>query len=333
MVSIIVRTKDRSKLLKKALQSIAAQTYRPLEVVLVNDGGCDLDIEELRTVLGEVSLKYIRLEKNTGRAHAGNVGIENAKGQYIGFLDDDDEFYPDHVSALTAQLKNTGYKIAYSDSEIVFGSYNFETMEFTETDRRIFFARDFSLKDLLIENYIPLITILFHRDVLSAEKGFDEGFEAYEDWDLLIRCGQLCSFHHVGKVTAKYIQWSRELQIAQSSEHSGILEQEYDKVIQKHGDKYTPDAVRHFRDSFARLNSVIKDKEKDLSEKEQRIAVLENAIGERNAYIENFRTKIKNLEGAVSEKEEYIRFMHSGRGWRLLTKYYKVRDRLLSVIR
>ena len=79
LVSIIVRTKDRPKLLKRAIQSIASQTYKPVEVVLVNDGGCDLAIEELKTVLGDISLNYIQLEKNTGRAHAGNLGIENAK--------------------------------------------------------------------------------------------------------------------------------------------------------------------------------------------------------------------------------------------------------------
>jgi glycosyltransferase involved in cell wall biosynthesis len=45
-VSIIVRTKDRPKLLKRALQSIAAQIYRPIEVVLVNDGGCDFEVKE-----------------------------------------------------------------------------------------------------------------------------------------------------------------------------------------------------------------------------------------------------------------------------------------------
>ena len=84
-VSIIVRTKDRPGLLKRAIKSIAAQTYRPIEVVLVNDGGCDLDAKELEGILGDVCLNYIRLEKNTGRAHAGNVGIENAKGEYIGF--------------------------------------------------------------------------------------------------------------------------------------------------------------------------------------------------------------------------------------------------------
>ena len=56
LVSVIVRTKDRPKLLKRAIQSISAQTYRPIEVILVNDGGCDLDVEELKGILGDISL-------------------------------------------------------------------------------------------------------------------------------------------------------------------------------------------------------------------------------------------------------------------------------------
>ncbi|TFG36490.1 MAG: glycosyltransferase family 2 protein, partial [Nitrospirales bacterium] len=109
LVSIIVRTKDRPKLLKRAIQSIASQTYKPVEVVLVNDGGCDLAIEELKTVLGDISLNYIQLEKNTGRAHAGNLGIENAKGKFISFLDDDDEFYSEHISTLISFLRSKLY--------------------------------------------------------------------------------------------------------------------------------------------------------------------------------------------------------------------------------
>ena len=86
LVSVIVRTKDRPALLKRALRSIAAQTYRSVEVVLVNDGGCDLDRKELQAILGKISLNYIRLEENTGRAHAGNVGLENAKGEVHRFF-------------------------------------------------------------------------------------------------------------------------------------------------------------------------------------------------------------------------------------------------------
>jgi glycosyltransferase involved in cell wall biosynthesis len=100
LVSIIVRTQDRPKLLIRSLQSIASQIYRPIEVILVNDGGCDLDINKLKTVLSDVTLNYIRLEQKTGRTHVAKVGIENAAGKYEGFLDDDDEFYPEHINIL-----------------------------------------------------------------------------------------------------------------------------------------------------------------------------------------------------------------------------------------
>ena len=310
LVSIIVRTKDRPRLLMKALWSIFAQTYRPLEVILVNDGGCDLDVEEIKSTLQDVSLNYIRLEKNTGRAHAGNVGIDNAKGEYVGFLDDDDELYSEHLTAIVSVLKNTDCKIAYTDSEIIFGSYDFGTMEFTETGRRVFSSKDFSANDLLIENYIPLITILFNKDIFLVEKGFDEEFEAYEDWDLLIRCGLKHPFYHIKMVTTKYVQWNRELQIAQSSEYAGILEREYDRVLQKHAVKYVPGVVRFCRDSLAGLKA---------------------AVLERDTRIEILITTNKDLQCKVSERDEYIRFLQSGRGWRLLSKYYKVRDRLLKV--
>ena len=136
LVSIIVRTKDRPKLLKRAIQSISAQTYRQIEVILVNDGGCDLKVEELMGILGDISLKYIRLEKNTGRANAGNVGIESAKGSYIGFLDDDDEFYPKHIALLVSALEQIDYKIAYTDSEIAFIEYDTDKKEFIGKEYR-----------------------------------------------------------------------------------------------------------------------------------------------------------------------------------------------------
>jgi len=91
----------------RALQSIAGQTYTYIEVVLVNDGGCDLDIKELQDILGGILLSYIRLEKNTGRSHAGNIGIKNAQGEYVGFLDDDDMVSNDYVESLTKAMTET----------------------------------------------------------------------------------------------------------------------------------------------------------------------------------------------------------------------------------
>ncbi len=234
LVSIIVRTKDRPKLLKRALQSIAVQSYRPIEVIIVNDGGCDLDIEEIKTILGDVSLNYIRLEKNTGRAHAGNVGIENAKGEYIGFLDDDDEFYPHHIETVLSFLIKGGFKVVYSATEMVSEELiPAENKTVSITERTL--SKDFSYNDLLIANYIPLNSILFDKKLLIAAQGFDVTFELYEDWDLLIRIGAENPFCHLNEVTVKYYQWDKDLQI--NRKDAAYMEAACQKIKDKHCSK------------------------------------------------------------------------------------------------
>ncbi len=204
LVSIIVRTKDRPKLLKRALQSIASQTYRPIEIVLVNDGGCDLDIEELKSILGDISLNYRRLEKNTGRAHAGNVGIEHAKGKYVGFLDDDDEFYPHHLETLAGKLATDDYyKIVYSDSYLTFHEPAGKSDEFVITKKDCFYSEDFDRDRLLFENYIPLLCLLFAGDVL-LNFSFEEDLPAHEDWRLLTLISRSHEFLHIREITCQY---------------------------------------------------------------------------------------------------------------------------------
>jgi GT2 family glycosyltransferase len=241
LVSVIVRTKDRPALLKRALQSIAGQTYRPVEVVLVNDGGCDLDRIELQGILGSVSLNYIRLDENTGRAHAGNVGLENAKGEYIGFLDDDDEFYPDHLRALTAQLISSPSKIAYTDAEVVFIDIT-ERDEVVEKFKHLFYSQDFSPEMLLIQNYIPFICLLFHKSVFDNVR-FDESFEIFEDWKILIKLSERHWFEHLKQVTARYVQWCDKSQINRRALSENFSQVAYKKILDQNIGKITPSGI------------------------------------------------------------------------------------------
>jgi len=195
LVSIITRTKDRPQLLTNAIQSIAAQTYRPIEVVLVNDGGCDLNIEEIRSVLGDISLNYIRLEKNTGRAQAGNVGIEHAQGEYIGFLDDDDLFIPNHVAKLTDAVKNTeGILVAYSGVRVVDA----------ENATIKIYDEPFDLTRLRGANFLPIHAVLFSQTLVQAGCRFDESLECLEDWDFWLQVAERTHFLHVPGVSAIY---------------------------------------------------------------------------------------------------------------------------------
>lgn len=212
LVSIVVRTKDRPKMLHDALKSIANQSYRPIEVVLVNDGGTDLLIDELHADLKGVDLSYHRLENSVGRVRAANVGWRAAKGRYIGFLDDDDQYYPDHVASLVYLLEGGNYRIAYTDHEIVRIEYDPAQGGVLEQERIPVRSIDFSLEHLLLNNYIPFMCLLFDQAVLEEAGGLDERFDTCEDWDLLARIGKRHPFAHLPKITARYTFWSRDHQ-------------------------------------------------------------------------------------------------------------------------
>jgi glycosyltransferase involved in cell wall biosynthesis len=343
LVSIIVRTKDRPKLLKKALQSIAVQTHRPLEVVLVNDGGCDLDIEEMKGILGDMTLNYLRLEKNTGRAHAGNAGIENAKGKYIGFLDDDDEFYPEHIETLVAFLEQSDYKVAYTDSLMVYRDYDTEKYRMQDSKNSIVFSEDFDFDKLVFENYIPFMCLLFESSVLAGSGGIDGGFELYEDWDLLIRIGEHYPFYHIKKVTAIYNQWSGELQISQTVRDPSFLKQCYLNIVAKHFEKYTPIRIHNYMSRFFGARQELKNRDEQVShlaelldEKKAEIVKLQDELTEKNARIMNLDAEIDdkdvhivNLEISLEEKDALILAMKNTAGWRLLEKYRGARNHIL----
>jgi glycosyltransferase involved in cell wall biosynthesis len=295
LVSIIVRTKDRPALLKKALSSINAQTYRPVEVVLVNDGGCELDIQNLKSILGDVALYYIRLEKNTGRAHAGNTGLEHASGKYVGFLDDDDEFYPEHLTTLVSFMKQEKYKVVYADSLMAYKEYNPATAELVDIKKEKVFSQDFNYDYLIFENYIPFMCLLFEREVLLNSGGFDGELSIYEDWDLLIRIGEKHAFYHIEQITADYNQWDTELQIAQRNDNYDFMEQSYVKVLSKHIDKVSAKRILDYSYHIA-------DKNKE--------------------------PHVKTIETLLAVKERTLNDIYHSRGWRLLMSCRRLRDSL-----
>lgn len=309
LVSVIVRTKDRPVLLKKALQSIAAQTYRRVEVILVNDGGCVLDTVSLAALLGDIPLRYERLEKNTGRAHAGNTGIERASGKYIGFLDDDDEFYDDHISVLVNILENYDFKVAYSDANISYRYFDPEGKDMTAGTMRLFSSKDFSFQELLIDNYIPLICLLFSREVLDEFRGFDEGFDIYEDWDLLIRIAGRYPFSHAAKPTAEYIQWSSTLQVSQTPEFADLADAAHFRIIKKHREKFSEEIIR----DLVHNKRTLRDKDQHISELERRVqeqrgyaAGLEKSLRENEDLISGLDRAIQEKEAGIAHLEKII---------------------------
>jgi LmbE family N-acetylglucosaminyl deacetylase/glycosyltransferase involved in cell wall biosynthesis len=201
LVSIIVRTKDRPQLLKEALESIAAQTYSPVEIVVVNDGGEDVSSLVDSFAATFENIKFIRNPEGRGRAAAANQGLQAAKGDWIGFLDDDDVLEP-------SGLENLITYAAERDAGVVYGQVLREHYLFDGTrdpDREDYlYDGVFDRNRLLVGNYIPFNAFLFKREVLIRCGPIAEDLSLYEDWDLLLRLAADHEFLYVPVLVARY---------------------------------------------------------------------------------------------------------------------------------
>lgn len=110
LVSIIIPTYKRSRMLKRAISSALYQSYNPIEVIVVDDNGVgssdSAHVSEIVSCLRDPRVRLICNEVNLGGAEARNVGICAAKGSYVAFLDDDDEYEPDKLALSMARFES-----------------------------------------------------------------------------------------------------------------------------------------------------------------------------------------------------------------------------------
>jgi GT2 family glycosyltransferase len=119
-VSVIIPAYNVAEFIAETLDSVAAQTFRDFEVILINDGSPDT--EELERVIQKYlpSIVYLKND-HAGLAATRNVGIEHARGTYLAFLDGDDIWLPEYLQSQIEFLKSTGLDLVYADA-LLFGS-------------------------------------------------------------------------------------------------------------------------------------------------------------------------------------------------------------------
>ncbi|EIJ43882.1 glycosyltransferase [Beggiatoa alba B18LD] len=228
-VSIIIRTKDRPHLLTRSLRSLTEQKRQPDEVVIVNDGGIALD--NVVTQFPDLNIHLINHASSQGRAKAGNIGVLAAQGDVIGFLDDDDIYLPDHLQRLEQVMLQFDALVVYSGCRLVQRDLLGETVLLQESALKVF-NDGFDATRLRYENYIPLINLLIERDLWLEQNGFDEAFEAFEDWDLLIRLSAQTKFYHLNRITTEYAVWGSS-QITREMDKTR-WKLAYQQIINKH---------------------------------------------------------------------------------------------------
>lgn len=201
LVSVIIPTYNRPETLREALVSLADQTFCDFEVIVVNDGGADVE-PELADFRDRLTVRYIQHPTNRERSVARNSGLHVAQGKYIAYLDDDDIFYPDHLETLVEFLENNDYKVAYTDAYRAHQEK--ENGKYVVRTRNLTYSLDFDQDLILVHNFIPTLCVMHEKACLDEVGLFDETLGTHEDWDLWIRMSRRFKFAHIKKVTAEF---------------------------------------------------------------------------------------------------------------------------------
>lgn len=205
-VSIVIPVCNGSDYLRSAIESALNQTYKNIEVIVVNDGSNDEGkTEAIANSYGQ-RIRYLYKE-NGGVASALNVGIRNMAGEYFSWLSHDDVYYPNKLEEQInyLQIMNRNDIIIYSDYELI--------------DKNSTLIRDVRLKKidprkmpaaLLKKSFINGCTLLIPSICFDNEMPFKENLKSTQDYDLWFRLSLSYDFVHLNRILIRSRQHSKQ---------------------------------------------------------------------------------------------------------------------------
>lgn len=176
-VSIVIPTYNRAHLLTRAINSILEQTYQNWELIIVDDCSQD-NTQEIVESYDNSRITYIRNQTNRGASASRNIGIKQSQGDWVAFLDSDDEWDQNKLQK----------QIEVIDSETVLISTDSVKKSNNQTITQNH-PRSLSNQDSVLANNLHLNTssLLIRKDILKGISGFDTKLSSYEDWDLIAK--------------------------------------------------------------------------------------------------------------------------------------------------
>ena len=202
LVSVLISTYNRPRYLSIALASVLQQSYRNLQVIVVNDGG--EDISDLIDSFGDPRLIFINRKENRGKPHSLNEALNRADGKYVAYLDDDDLYYPNHIETLLNALEyQTDCQVAYSDF------YKTYCRVSSDGSRQVLskvveVSRDFDRFFMLLFNHVLHVCLMHRRDIIDKTGLYNEQLNVLIDWDMTRRLAFFSDFHHIHDITGEY---------------------------------------------------------------------------------------------------------------------------------
>lgn len=215
-VAVVTRTKDRPLMLRRAMESVSAQSFDDFVWVVVNDGGDPGEVEEIAEVARGRMMKVVVLHHavNKGMEAASNAGIAATSSDFVVIHDDDDTWHRDFLAVTVPLLARPG---PLAPVGVVTGTVRVDEIvrggAIRITNRRPWKPGAVGypigmvhIADVAAENSFPPIAFLFRRDAYERAGGYDETLPVLGDWDFNLRMlligdvlaipDRLANYHH-----------------------------------------------------------------------------------------------------------------------------------------
>jgi glycosyltransferase involved in cell wall biosynthesis/predicted O-methyltransferase YrrM len=244
-VSVIIPTANRPHLLPRALASVFAQTFQDFEVIIVDDGQ-RVRAEDVVKQIGDKRIRYVHNETSLGGGVTRNIGAELALGEYLAFLDDDDEWFPTKLEKQVQGLDNAGPHVGAAFCGV--------TLFEEGSGKQIFYFLPGEVGEVdifdrtLYRCYIWTSALMVRRSVFMDEQ-FDPAFTKNQEWDLQLRLAKKIKFFGVDEVLVRLYLQDEKSHMGGKSNIANIING-YELLLSKFKDDFAKAPKALARQSF-----------------------------------------------------------------------------------
>ena len=197
-VSILMPVYNGEKYLSEAIESALAQTYQNFELLIVNDGSTDNSAAIIKPFLKDSRVIYIE-QKNAGVAAARNTAIKHARGQYFGFLDQDDLWLNNKLEVQIAALEqDESVALVHSRQDFIDSHGNKIDYEW------ITGGSGYCFRDNFIKNRIAVLTVLIRKTIIDEIGLFNEQLSGADDYEMWLRITLKYPIKYIDQALAFY---------------------------------------------------------------------------------------------------------------------------------
>jgi glycosyltransferase involved in cell wall biosynthesis len=206
-ISVIIPTCNRPGLLPTAIRSVLGQSFNDFELVIVDDAS-DESLDGVVETFQDDRVRWIRHEYRRGAAAARNTGIRNSDGEFVAFLDDDDEWYPEKLARQVSVLLRS-----HRDIGAVYTGYDVVDRDTGKVLSRMLPVHRGDVSSGLLEGNCvgPTSTMLLRRTCFEDVGMFDETLPSFQEYDLWIRLSRAYQFDYVSECLFNYHVHSKRI--------------------------------------------------------------------------------------------------------------------------